>query len=538
MLTPDKIRAYYEARLQSERFTAKSEQKLRCPFHQDRTPSLSVNIEKGGWKCFAGCGGGGVVQFEMKFSKCDEDTARTNISELTGEKQVSFMTSKPEATYQYHDAGGHLVFEKQRFPEKRFVLRRPVKGGWVYKLEDGAKPLYRLPEVLVANYVFICEGEKDAEKVRALNFSNRDKNWFVAATSNFDGAGKWCDEYSVYFAGKTVVIFPDNDEPGRKHAEHIAASVYRYTKCLKIVVLPGLPEKGDVSDYLETHSADDLLEQIVAAPQWIPATSVGPKLFVSVPKFAVSENEEINWIIEGVLERGANGAIVAEPKVGKSWLAVDMAICLALGVEFLGFRVPRPVKVAYVSREDNPSLTAWRFRHLFAAKEPGNPSLLENNLWINTRQQSKQLLLDNTEQFSELIDDLGGVKPEFLILDVLNTLHTKDENDNTEMRQVFAKLDEIQREIGCGVAIVHHYNKTGTGSMTQRMRGSSAIAGWCEFMIGIEIADTERKVRKMQFELKAAQPPDPVYWVIASDMGTATLKLISQSEPELGRRVQ
>jgi RecA-family ATPase len=52
--------------------------------------------------------------------------------------------------------------------------------------------------------------------------------------------------------------------------------------------------------------------------------------------------------------------IVAEPKVGKSWLAADLAICLALGVDFLGRKVPRAVKVAFVSREDNPSLTRWR----------------------------------------------------------------------------------------------------------------------------------------------------------------------------------
>ncbi len=40
----------------------------RCPFHDDRNASLSVNLEHGGWKCFAGCGAGGMVAFHMRLT--------------------------------------------------------------------------------------------------------------------------------------------------------------------------------------------------------------------------------------------------------------------------------------------------------------------------------------------------------------------------------------------------------------------------------------------------------------------------------------
>src|SRR5207248_111399 len=185
-------------------------------------------------------------------------------AELLGEPQLFNFAQKPEAIYEYQDAGGKPLFQKLRYPGKRFTQRKPdEKGGWIYKLYDGPKPLYHLPEVLVANYVFICEGEKDADNVRALNLSNREKSWFFASTTNFDGAGKWREEYSVFFAGKRVVIFPDNDEPGRRHAEQVAASVHRYATGVKVVTLPGLKEKEDVSDWLETgHNADDLLKQV------------------------------------------------------------------------------------------------------------------------------------------------------------------------------------------------------------------------------------------------------------------------------------
>jgi putative DNA primase/helicase len=524
MLTPEKIRRYYEARLQGQRFTSKVEQKLRCPFHDDQQPSLSINFEKGGWKCFAGCGQGGVVQFEMKFSECDENHARANVADLVGEQQTSFVGSKPEAVYQYHDASGRLVFEKLRYPGKRFTLRRPSeKGGWIYKLEDGVKPLYHLPEVLVSNFVIVTEGEKDADNVRALNLSNREKGWFVAATTNFDGAGKWRDEYSVYFAGKTVGIFPDNDEPGIKHAEQVAASIYHFTSRVRLVRLPGLPEKGDVSDYLKTHSADDLIEQIKATPQWMPATSGEQKLFIPVDQFIAGIPQEIDWLVEGLIQKSASGFFVSVPKGGKSWAAADLALSLAIGCPWMEFRVPRPIRVGLVSREDPSDLTKWRIRQLWRQKPDRTPDLTKSRLYVNSREQSPHLMLDEPEQMTELLSALKVFKPQFLIFDVFNVLHSADENDNQEMRKVLRQLSNIQTEIGCNIGVIHHYNKADSGSMVQRMRGSSAIAGWAQWLIGISIADEgatiedepmKVKIRKMEFESKQAEPPESFHWRI------------------------
>jgi hypothetical protein len=246
-LTPQHIRKYFEARLPAHRIAQSREASVKCPFHDDRTASMSINLDKGAWNCHAGCGGGGVLAFEQKLSNCDKATAAANIAELTGTKQRSMFAEEPEAVYPYHDALGRLVFEKLRYPGKRFVQRKPNgKGGYEYKLGDCKKPLYHLPDVLTADQIFICEGEKDAENVRALDWGEHR----VTATTNFDGAGKWRDEYAVYFAGKRVVILPDNDEPGRKHAEVVARSIHPFAAGIRIANLPDLPEKGDVSDRL------------------------------------------------------------------------------------------------------------------------------------------------------------------------------------------------------------------------------------------------------------------------------------------------
>ena len=144
-------------------------------------------------------------------------------------------------------------------------------------------------------------------------------------------------------------------------------------------------------------------------------------------------------------------------------------------------------------------------------------------------------MLDNTEQIAELLAALKLLRPGFAIFDVFNVLHCADENDNQEMRVILRQLSTIQAEIGCGIGVVHHYNKADQGSMTQRLRGSDAIAGWAEWLIGISMTDAETKTRRMDFELKAAQPPDPVYYRIESDAVSAKLATVAY-QPQHGKR--
>lgn len=196
-------------------------------------------------------------------------------------------------------------------------------------------------------------------------------------------------------------------------------------------------------------------------------------------------------------------------------MAADLALSLALGAPWMGFTVPEPLRVALVSREDTPSTTGWRLRHLAAGKG-GQQVLLQQNLYVNSRAQTPEFMLDNAEQRLELIDSLRRRAIQFAIFDVFNVMHAADENDNSEMRQILRQLSAIQSAVGCAIGVVHHFNKAEVGSLTQRMRGASAIAGWAEWLVGISMAEEEQKIRRMEFELKAAAPPDPLYFRITS----------------------
>src|SRR5690606_11913344 len=104
--------------------------------------------------------------------------------------------------------------------------------------------LYRLPELIAAPPdvpVFVCEGEKDAQRLADEG---------LIATTGSCGAGKWREGFSEHLAGRDVVILPDNDDVGRKHAALVLRSVHPFARSVRIIELPGLPPKGDVSDWL------------------------------------------------------------------------------------------------------------------------------------------------------------------------------------------------------------------------------------------------------------------------------------------------
>lgn len=536
-LTSAQFQKYFEVRLANHRFRRSGSSYMAlCPFHDNSdTPALSVNVDKGVWRCHSTCAtGGGIIEFERKFSSCDSDaTAVARIAEILGLPQIG-LGNAPEAVYPYTDAFGKLLFQVVRYPGKRFTQRKPdpnSKGGWIYKTQDLKVVLYNLPRVVTAKQVIVCEGEKDCDNLTAAFGSTSG----VAVTTSPRGAGKWQDEFAIYFAGKQAAVLPDNDEPGRKHADAIAHSLYRYTRQVKIVTLPGLPEKGDVSDYLKTHTAADVVEAIKAAPWWAPPQSE-TSLFMSVPQFEEKSASHIDWLLEGVIQRGANGLVIARPKAGKSFLVMDLALALASGQKFLDFFVPGRVKTALVSREDHGGLTQWREKKIRANRNL-TAEELDGWLYINAKGLRPKIMLDAEDEVKALIADLKRYGTEFLILDVMRVLHGADENDNTEMQRVVSVLNRIQDEAGCSVCLVHHDNKREDATLTERARGASAIAGYAEWIAGIRVVEEENWTREFQCEIKASVAPEKFYWrILDTPENNINLERVEFTPPEKGKR--
>lgn len=189
------------------------------------------------------------------------------------------------ATYDYCDEQGRLIYQVVRKVPKAFLQRRPNgNGGWVWNMRGQRRVPYRLPELLRSNLdtrVFIVEGEKDVDALRGRG---------VIATTNPGGAGKWLAEYGEYFKDRRVAILPDNDPqvinadgspryhsdgrpvlPGQDHATDIAGQLRNIAASIRVIMLPGLPEKGDASDWLDAGGTAEELERLVReAPEYQP----------------------------------------------------------------------------------------------------------------------------------------------------------------------------------------------------------------------------------------------------------------------------
>lgn len=220
-----------------------------CPAHDDSTPSLSIADGRSGrvlLKCHAGCETDAVVA-----------AAGLSVRDLFDDSAASRHGSPARivAEYPYCDEQGTKLFDVIRLNPKSF-RQRASSGEWSMK---GVRHVpYRLPQLIEAveadRTVFVVEGEKDVHALVELG---------LVATTNPGGAGKWRNEYAAHFRGARVVVLPDNDAPGHRHALDVAARLFTVAKEVRVVALPRVPEKGDASDWLGAGGTVDQLKALV-----------------------------------------------------------------------------------------------------------------------------------------------------------------------------------------------------------------------------------------------------------------------------------
>lgn len=256
-----------------------------CPAHDDRNASLS--IAEGDTvelivKCHAGC----TFEQIMAAAGSPRPAGRSfpfgpDLEQLRKKRGVV-------AEYDYTDEHGAVLYQVQRYDPKGFIQRKPDgRGGWEYKLNGIHRVPLGLPKLRDAitqnRVVFHVEGEKDALALVKLG---------ITATTLAGGAdAKIPGDYAEHFRNARVVVIPDNDSAGRSLADRVARAIVGTAQEVRMLDLPGLPPKGDTSDWLAAGGTKEQLRELVrSAPMYEAVASA--EVVQHLPPIGVTPTNE------------------------------------------------------------------------------------------------------------------------------------------------------------------------------------------------------------------------------------------------------
>jgi hypothetical protein len=397
-----------------------------CPAHEDDRASLSVTLTDDDTilvRCHAGCEQQEVLD-ALYF------TYNIKTSELSNGER------REVARYVYRDGGGNPVFTKVRFKPKEFVIE-PAGA-------DTKSNLYRLPEILAApavKTVLWVEGEKAVDRLTELGF--------VATTMG--GASKAPDKAVKVLKGRRVVILPDNDEPGKKHALTVSRCLKAAgVQTVRVLNLPDLPPKGDVVDWLDMGFSPETLGEHVRRSL---GSYSAADIKIADPKWAWKPRVPATGLT----------LVFGEAGIGKSTMILDFVARWTRGdpmPESVG-TVFKPVNVGIYGCEDDVA------------------SVVIPRLMAAGANLDRVFLLELDRETPILPNQVGRIREicqendvHVLILDnIENGMGTIDTADSRSLRMALNPLSDL----GMPVIAIHHPKKGAVNVMAREaMTGSQA----------------------------------------------------------------
>lgn len=430
----------------------------------------------------------------------------------TGTAAPAAAPGRLEREYTYQDASGKpvLIVERYRLPEpegKSFRQRLPngkrsVKGAPVVP--------YNLPACLEAiargDQIYGVEGEKDVENMRDL--------LGLTATCNAGGAGKWTDEHSKALAGADIVWLPDNDDPGRSHVAKAALSMKPFASRQRVLDLPDLEEKGDVSDWLdrggELSEFNALLRE--RARDWTPAPPDSKFGAIMFDHLDDRSEEEHEFIIDDFFTIADLSVIGGPSGSGKSFLAIHTGMSVAYAAlaaasglaekDFFGRRIIEGGLVVYqageAARGVKKRIRAWR-KEFGLDKSAKLPFLLIPKRVDLYRDKDIAPFIAEVKAWQAFYD----LPLKMIFVDTFAAaIPGAEENSAKDMTTVLDNCARIRDECGCHVCLVHHMNAQGT-----KLRGSTAIFAGLDNVLAVT-KDEATKIRTVSLDKQKDEDDD------------------------------
>tara|TARA_Y100001938_G_scaffold86638_1_gene118880 strand:- start:298 stop:2250 length:1953 start_codon:yes stop_codon:yes gene_type:complete len=451
--------------------------------------SLVVSIGNATWFDFENDEGGGIVDLIKRESREVNDILNLCGYDLAPQPFVvkpPSVGAKSISNAEMHKLQSEAIislryspdFVVMRFPENHKIKQKyapftkMIDGKWCMKRPNGLLPIYfknQYPD----KPILINEGEKATIA--------SEKIWQGDSVTWHGGVNAWQKADWSPIEGREVIIFPDNDEAGKKCANDLSDHLRRQKCKVKVVEPPkDFAEKDDLYDALQSNyfkTPEELVLFINKQEQKIPRGS----LRFQTVKEAILNVENPKWLIEGCFEQEKLITVFGEPKSGKSFIAIAMACAVASGTEFYGCKANRS-NVIYLAGE---GLSGMRKRLLaFHQSSYGHKLFFtDEEKKANTKLQDAQMFLSNRgarineeDEYKKLEDEINLIKEQsgdigLIIFDTFQRSFSGDENSAQEVNKFVKAADALIHDYQCAVLLVHH---TGRGNLN-RARGSSVL---------------------------------------------------------------
>ncbi len=287
---------------------------------------------------------------------------------------------KPTKRWDYLDEMGRLLFCVFRYDTSKGKTIRPLTY-WARTGEEPASewrvkgwqkkpvPLYGLDRLTARPdaAVLLVEGEKAADAASRLVFDMVGVTWYGGA-ENAQNA-----DFSP-LKGRTVYLWADNDEAGRKAADTIIPLLEADTSLFLVAIPEEMPEKGDIADL---EGLGWTVEQVA---NWVTGNSIrhqkGETTKAKSGLVAVECKDLLNMtfpprerLLSPWLPTQGLAMVYAMRGVGKTFFALEVAYTVASGGEFLGWKAEKPAGVLYIDGEMPVNVMQERLRNIAASRK-------------------------------------------------------------------------------------------------------------------------------------------------------------------------
>jgi hypothetical protein len=438
----------------------------RCPAHEDKEPSLSIDQRNDAilLHCFAGCSVDTITQ-----------RLGLDLADLFVEPRPLAAASNGVARtiwYDGRDINGEIVARHKRVeqPGKKKRMSWWLPGATeagLNGLPTNSLALFditQLPDWPATAPIIIVEGEKAATVLVQAG---------VPALGTMTGAeGCPSVEMLVALAGRRVILWPDNDKPGEMHMTRLGKRLIEAgVTSIKWFTWIDAGDGGDAADYLAGRSVDQLRTDIAQAYRWpvdqkeekqpsqpsLPSangTATKPRRGITAAELQRRQFEPLRWIVEGMVPEGAL-LIAGRPKSKKSWMALGLAIAVAMNGRAFGSKPVTPGRVLYLDLEGNQRRIQDRMRTILGRETVDWPDRL-HIVTAGEWPEGEAALPALADWFDEFPDTT------LAIIDVLQDFRPaikKNENPYDYDRNVLKAINQLAEARHACIIVVHHTRK-------------------------------------------------------------------------------